>query len=120
VIGYLRLVIDGRVKKQPLYKRGMGGPPVSSRSVGILPTSSIPVGRCGLAAPTLSKKIHRQAAPSCGRRPKTKKPLLHRGWDLKSESVLGTFCSKFCMANVSANSSTVAVVSNRHAHSLFA
>jgi hypothetical protein len=38
----------------------------------------------------------------------------------QSQSVLGTFCSKFCMANVSANSSTVAVVSNRHAHSLFA
>jgi hypothetical protein len=33
-----------------------------SRSVGILPTSSILVGRCGLAAPILSKKIHRRAA----------------------------------------------------------
>jgi hypothetical protein len=49
-----------------------------------------------------------------------KKLDLHRGWDFQSQSVLGTFCSKFCMANVSANSSTVAVVSNRHAHSLFA
>ena len=49
-----------------------------------------------------------------------KKLDLHRGWDFQSQSVLGTFCSKFCMANVPANSSTVAVVSNRHAHSLFA
>jgi hypothetical protein len=33
-----------------------------SRSVGILPTSSILVGRRGLAAPILSEKIHRKAA----------------------------------------------------------
>jgi hypothetical protein len=26
-----------------------------------------------------------------------KKLDLHRGWDFQSQSVLGTFCSKFCM-----------------------
>jgi hypothetical protein len=35
---------------------------VFSRSVGILPTSSILVGRCGLAAPIFSEKIYRKAA----------------------------------------------------------
>jgi hypothetical protein len=39
-----------------------------------------------------------------------KKPPLHCSWDFQSQSALGTFCSKFCMANVPANSSTVAVM----------
>ena len=40
----------------------MGGPPVSSRRVGILPTSLIPVGRCGPATPILSERFTAKAA----------------------------------------------------------
>ena len=56
------MVIGKEKEAATSSERGTSGPPVSSRRVGILPTSLISLGRCGLAALTLGRNIYRQAA----------------------------------------------------------
>ena len=46
----------GKRRKKLLLQRGAWAARLSSRRVGILPTSSTPVGRCGSAAPTYRRR----------------------------------------------------------------